>query len=67
MAIELSNLTFTEQDDVVPASGVEEILNTGLANTLAGDDIITGTGKFLTMLPFEEFRGPYYYSYSINN
>jgi len=43
MTIELSNLTFTNGADVVPASGVEEILNTGIANTLAGDDIITGT------------------------
>ena len=43
MAIELSNLTFTEQDDIVPASGVEQILNTGVANTLAGNDSITGT------------------------
>ena len=43
MAIELSNLTFTEQDDVVPASGVEQILNNGIANTLAGNDSITGT------------------------
>jgi hypothetical protein len=42
MAIELSNLTFTEQDDIVPASGVEPILNTGIANTLAGNDQITG-------------------------
>jgi len=42
MAIELSNLTFTEQDDIVPESGVAQILNTGIANTLAGDDIITG-------------------------
>ena len=43
MVIELSNLTFTEQDDIVPASGVEEILiNTGIANTLAGNDSITG-------------------------
>jgi len=42
MAIELSNLTFTEQDDIVPQSGVEEIVNTGLANTLAGNDIING-------------------------
>jgi hypothetical protein len=25
MAIELSNLTFTEQDDIVPAFGVDEI------------------------------------------
>jgi hypothetical protein len=45
MAIELSNLTFTEQDDIVPASGVEEILNTGTANTLAGNDRITGIGN----------------------
>jgi hypothetical protein len=43
MAIELSNLTFTEQDDVVPQSGEEQIVNTGIANTLAGKDIITGT------------------------
>ena len=43
MAIELSNITFTDQDDVVPLSGVEEILNTGIANTLAGNDIIIGT------------------------
>jgi len=43
MAIELSNLTFTEQDDIVPASGVEPILNTGIANTLIGNDQITGT------------------------
>ena len=44
MAIELSNLTFTEQDDIVPAFGVEEILNTGIANTLAGNDRIIGVG-----------------------
>ncbi|HZH65752.1 MAG TPA: hypothetical protein VEY10_12735 [Flavisolibacter sp.] len=44
MTIELSNITFTEQDDRVPPSGVEEILNTGIANTLAGNDEITGTG-----------------------
>jgi hypothetical protein len=42
MPIELSNLTFTEQDDIVPSSGVEPILNTGVANTLAGNDSITG-------------------------
>ncbi|MBE9092457.1 hypothetical protein [Tychonema sp. LEGE 07203] len=47
MAIELSNLTFTEQADVVPASGVDEIVNTGIANTLAGKDIITGTSTSL--------------------
>jgi len=44
MALDLSNLTFTEQDDIVPASGVEEIFNTGITNTLAGNDAITGTG-----------------------
>ena len=42
MAIELSNLTFTEQDDIVPVFGAEQIVNTGIANTLAGGDIITG-------------------------
>ncbi|MEG3959450.1 hypothetical protein [Microcoleus sp. herbarium2] len=44
MAIELSNLTFTEQDDIVPAFGGIKILNTGIANTLAGNDKITGIG-----------------------
>jgi hypothetical protein len=44
MAIELSNIIFTDQDDVVPVSGVEQIVNTGIANTVAGNDIITGTG-----------------------
>jgi hypothetical protein len=43
MTIELSNLTFTDEDDIVPLSGVEQIFNTGIANSLAGDDIITGT------------------------
>ena len=45
MAIDLSSLTFTDEDDIVPASGVEQILNTGIANTLAGNDRITGIGK----------------------
>jgi len=45
MAIELSNLKFTDEDDIVPMSGLEErLINTGIANTLAGNDIITGTG-----------------------
>src|SRR4028119_1485010 len=47
MATELSNLTFTNEDDIVPASGVEEIVNTGIANTLAGKDKITGNGETL--------------------
>jgi hypothetical protein len=46
MAIELSNLTFTDEDDIVPASGVEEIVNTGTANTLGGNDRIFGTGLY---------------------
>lgn len=45
MVLELSNLMFTDQDDIVPASGVEQILNTGVANTLAGNDQITGIGN----------------------
>jgi hypothetical protein len=42
MAIELSNIIFTDQDDFVPLFGTEQIVNTGIANTLAGDDVITG-------------------------
>jgi hypothetical protein len=45
MAIKLSNLTFTDEDDIVPASALEQILNTEVANTLAVDDIIIGTGN----------------------
>jgi len=44
MAIDLSNIIFTDQDDIVPLFGVEEIVNNGIANTLAGNDVITGTG-----------------------
>jgi hypothetical protein len=43
MAIELSNLMFTNQDDIVPSSGViERLINTGIANSLAGNDRLTG-------------------------
>jgi hypothetical protein len=45
MAIELSAITFTDQDDIIPASGEDEILNTGTANTLAGNDIINGRSE----------------------
>jgi len=48
MTIELSNLTFTNRADIVPASGVEQIFNTGIANTLAGNDTITGTANSLS-------------------
>jgi hypothetical protein len=51
MAIELSNLIFTEQDDIVLGSE-EEIINTGIANTLAGNDIIIGTKEITTDPPF---------------
>ncbi len=44
MAIELSKLTNTDLDDIVPPSGVERILNTGVVNALVGNDTITGTG-----------------------
>jgi len=43
MTIELSNVTFTQQTDVIPAFGIEDIVNTGIANTLAGNDQISGT------------------------
>ena len=51
MAIELSTITFTEQADIVPVSGAEEILNTGIANTLAGNDIIIGTKEIIIDTP----------------
>lgn len=46
MAIKLSNLTFTnDEDDIVSPSAVEQILNTEVANTLAAEDIIISTGN----------------------
>jgi hypothetical protein len=42
MVIDLSNIIFSDQDDVVPLSGMEEIVNTGIANALGGNDVITG-------------------------
>jgi hypothetical protein len=45
MASKLSNLTFTNEDNIVPPSAVEQILNTEIANTLAADDIIIGTAN----------------------
>ena len=49
MGILLSSLTFTNGSDVVPPSGVEEIENYGIANTLAGDDIINGGNNLDTL------------------
>jgi hypothetical protein len=57
MTIELSNLTFTEQDDIVPMSGVEEIINTGIANTLAGNDTITSIGTKYKIHPSIDILG----------
>jgi hypothetical protein len=44
MTIDLSTITFTNQADIVPVSGQDDIVNTGIANTLAGNDTITGIG-----------------------
>jgi hypothetical protein len=45
MAIELSYEWFNNGDDIVPRYSAEEVIrNTGVANTLAGDDRITGVG-----------------------
>jgi len=43
MVLELLTITFTNQDDIVPLSGAQEIVNTGIVHTFAGNDIITGT------------------------
>jgi len=44
MTIDLSTITFTNGADIVPESGEEAIVNTGITNTLAGNDTITGIG-----------------------
>jgi hypothetical protein len=44
MVLQLSNMTFTNWADVVPSSGADSILNSWSANTLAGNDTITGLG-----------------------
>jgi hypothetical protein len=48
MAIDLSTQAFTNLADIVPASGTDQIINTGTANTLGGNDRITGTGTGTT-------------------
>jgi hypothetical protein len=45
MTSKISNLTFIDEDDIASVSVVEQILNTEVANTLGGDDIIIGTAK----------------------
>jgi hypothetical protein len=44
MEIELSSITFTDQDDIVSGG---YILNTGITNTLAGNDQIRGYSHYL--------------------
>ena len=44
MAIELSSIWFTNEQVIVPESGVQQIINTGSADTLDGNDRLTGTG-----------------------
>jgi hypothetical protein len=51
MAIELSNLIFSDQNDIVSPFGEEEIVNTGTANTLAGNDTITSVGTKFRLHP----------------
>ena len=56
MTIELSTIAFTDENDIVPVFGVEQIFNTGIANTFSGNDAITGTGdSFSTVLPFNGY------------
>jgi len=45
MATELSNITFTDQDDIFPVSEVHQIFNSGVANTFVGNDTIMGIGS----------------------
>jgi hypothetical protein len=66
MAIELSNETFTNRADVVPPSGVEEISNTGIANTLAGNDIVIGTKEITIDTPPQNRFGSIFNSGTVN-
>ena len=43
LVINLSTLLFTNKVDIIPLLGTAEIVNTGIANTLAEKDRITGT------------------------
>ncbi len=49
----LTSIIFTDQDDSVPSSGVDQILNTGIVNTLAGNDRITGNGSAYGFVNFD--------------
>jgi len=59
MAINLSNVTFTDQGDIIPPSGVEPIFVPSFAtiNTLAGDDIINGGNNITGNYSFRNILG----------
>jgi hypothetical protein len=57
MTITLSDITFSNEADVVPLSGQEQIVNHFSANTLAGDDIITGTADDSTSIGIYNWDG----------
>src|SRR5919199_1432861 len=53
MTLELSDIMFTKNADVIPPFGVEDIVNTGVSNTLAGNDIIKGdSNNTITTSPY---------------
>jgi hypothetical protein len=43
MTIQLSAITFTDEDDIVPAFEDDAIVNRDITNTFAGNDLIMGT------------------------
>jgi hypothetical protein len=59
MAINLSNIIFTDQDDIVPPSGAEPIFVPSFTtiNTLAGDDIINGGNDLTDNYGFSNILG----------
>jgi hypothetical protein len=52
MKLELSNQKFTSQADIFPTTGKAEIVNSGITQTLEGNDIITGYGETLRSVPY---------------
>jgi hypothetical protein len=69
MMIELSTIMFTDEDDIVlPGYQVDQITtNTGIANTLAGNDRITGTNTGLTNSSLGYNIGTGFYNIGILN
>jgi hypothetical protein len=52
MVLDLASSKFTNQSDLVPASGIAEIVNSGIIDTLNGNDVITGNGETLRQVLF---------------